>query len=229
MPLQTFVRPVRVASLPSRSKAIRQARVSTTAAPATPTTATQPPTTARSGPPLNTAMKLRAASASSSTTSEVLEVDISTRNTDRAAPPLQTMARLGVTTAAAICVTAARAMTLPSEFFSTHTPRQAPGNNSVIRPQSGFSTASISDSTPIIAKAVASTSRKRGQLQRAARAIPAREVQTSARVRRRVLSGAMDQTLEAITSRIRASSQGERFRIRNVSPGRSSTSAIASM
>jgi hypothetical protein len=35
----------------------------------------------------------------------------------------------------------------PSEFFSGHSPRQAPGNSSVIRPMLGTATQTISEAT----------------------------------------------------------------------------------
>jgi len=69
-----------------------------------------------------------------SETSEVLEVDSSTRARARTANSPHSQARLGLSSAAAAKIEKAMAMLPPRAFFSVHSPRHEPGKFSVMIP-----------------------------------------------------------------------------------------------
>ncbi len=113
--------------------------------------------------------------------------------TGRRARPNQSLRRSGAIMPAAIMKTADFTMTLPSEFFSSHSPRQAPGNSSCIRPMSGSNRPNRKEITASTASVPATISVRLFQLQRDASATPARVVKTRAGMRRAVRSGMIDQ------------------------------------
>ncbi len=134
MPDQISVRPVRVASLPSRAKKVSVSIAISRPAPMTKTTASQVATTARSGPDLTTATKPMDARDRTRTTRAVFDVDSRISKTGTTARPNHSLRRSGAITPAASRKTVVLTMTLPMEFFSSHRPRQAPGKISSIRP-----------------------------------------------------------------------------------------------
>ena len=160
-------------------------------------------------------------------TSAVLDPLSWISSTAARAKPAHSHRRRGFSAAAAASRPKPLAMWPPSAFFSFHSPRQAPGNRVVIRPQLGTRTAIRKQPTMMTAKAVAITSASSGQSNRAARATPASVVRSSAGTRRPVSAGSTDHSTDAEATAISPHSSGEAASARTESrpPCASSTRA----
>ncbi len=99
----------------------------------------------------------------------VRDVESPSNRMASAAMAHQNTLRLGWNMAAAAKFRVAIAIRAPKVFFSTNSPRQAPGKISVIRPSEGTATATTSDMIVMAAKATARTSTSSGQRHRARR------------------------------------------------------------
>ncbi len=159
-------------------------------------------------------------------TSEVLEVEPSTSKRHKAAAGHHSLARRGSSRAAAAQAMKPMVIMLPSAFFSSHSPRHAPGNSSCMRPNEGTNRQAKRLATARSPSAVAMISAIPAQRHRAARITPPRVVKTRATARLRVWSGLIDHSTEAPTTQSTRSKSGWRRKVLRISPGfiaRSST------